>query len=51
MAHIAKLLYDHVRLEENELFPRIEKALDEDKLNAMGRRLTRLHSKGEVCDI
>jgi hemerythrin-like domain-containing protein len=51
MAHLAKLLHDHVRLEENELFPRIEKALDEDKLNAMGRRLTRLHSKGEVCDI
>ncbi len=51
MAHLAKLLHDHVRLEENELFPRIEKALGEDDLNAMGRRLTRLHAKGEVCDI
>ena len=51
MAHLAKLLHDHIRLEENELFPRIEKALSEDDLTAMGRGLTRLHSKGESCDI
>jgi hemerythrin-like domain-containing protein len=51
MAHLARLLHDHVRLEENVLFPRIEKALGEENLNAMGRGLTRLHSKGEVCDI
>ncbi len=51
MAHLAKLLHDHVRLEENEVFPRIEKALGDRGLKEMGRGLTRLHSKGEVCDI
>jgi len=51
MAHLAKLLHDHVRLEENEVFPRIEKALGEESLDAMGQNLTRLHSKNEVCDI
>jgi len=51
MAHLAKLLHDHVRLEENELFPRIEKVLGEENLNAMGRGLTRLHSKTDVCDV
>ena len=51
MARLAKLLHDHVRLEENEVFPRIEKILGEKNLNAMGRGLTRLHAKNEVCDI
>jgi hemerythrin-like domain-containing protein len=51
MAHLAKLLHDHVRLEENEVFPRIEKILGEENLNAMGSGLTRLHSKTDVCDI
>jgi hemerythrin-like domain-containing protein len=51
LAHLGKLLHDHVRLEENEVFPRIEKALGEEQLNAMGRGLTRLHSKGDVCDV
>jgi hemerythrin-like domain-containing protein len=51
MAHLAKLLHDHVRMEENEVFPRIEKVLGEENLNAMGRGLTRLHSKMDVCDI
>ena len=51
IARIGKLLHDHVRLEENEVFPRIEKMLGEKRLNEMGRSLTRLHSKGEICDI
>jgi hemerythrin-like domain-containing protein len=51
LARLGKLLHDHVRLEENEVFPRIEKALGEEQLNAMGRGLTRLHSKGDVCDV
>jgi hemerythrin-like domain-containing protein len=51
IARIGKLLHDHVRLEENILFPRIEKVLGEDGLNSMGRGLTRLHTKGEVCDV
>jgi hemerythrin-like domain-containing protein len=51
LARLGKLLHDHVRLEENEVFPRIEKALGEEQLNAMGRGLTRLHSKNDVCEI
>jgi len=51
LARAAKLLHDHVRFEENDVFPRIERALGEEQLNAMGRGLTRLHSKKEVCDI
>jgi hemerythrin-like domain-containing protein len=51
MGRLAKLLHDHVRLEENEIFPRIEKVLGEKGLNSMGSGLTRLHSKNEICDI
>ena len=51
IARLGKLLHDHVRLEENELFPRIEKALGEEQLNTMGHGLTRLHSKHDVCEI
>jgi hemerythrin-like domain-containing protein len=51
MARLAKLLHDHVRFEENDVFPRIERVLGEENLNAMGRGLTRLHSKTDVCDI
>jgi hemerythrin-like domain-containing protein len=51
IARVGKLLHDHVRLEENVVFPRIEKALGEAQLNAMGGGLTRLHSKGDVCEI
>src|SRR6202051_4138865 len=43
LARLGKLLHDHVRLEENEVFPRIEKALGEEQLNAMGHGLTSLH--------
>jgi hemerythrin-like domain-containing protein len=50
-ARLAKLLHDHVRLEENVIFPRIEKKLGEEQLGAMGRGLTRLHSKDDVCEI
>jgi hemerythrin-like domain-containing protein len=51
MASLAKLLHDHVRLEENVVFPRIEKTLGEVGLNEMGRGLTRLHSKDDPCEI
>jgi hemerythrin-like domain-containing protein len=51
MARLAKLLHDHVRFEENDVFPRIERVLGEENLHAMGRGLTRLHSKTDVCDI
>jgi hemerythrin-like domain-containing protein len=51
MARLAKLFHDHVRFEENEVFPRIERALGEENLDAVGRGLTRLHSKTDVCDV
>jgi hemerythrin-like domain-containing protein len=51
LGRIGKLLHDHVRLEENEVFPRIERVLGEEQLNSMGQRLTRLHSKNDVCDV
>jgi len=51
MARLAKLLHDHVRFEESDVFPRIERVLGEKNLDAVGRELTRLHSKNDVCDI
>jgi hemerythrin-like domain-containing protein len=51
MAHLAQLLHDHVRFEENLLFPRIEKVLGENGLKTMGQGLTRLHSKNDPCEI
>jgi hemerythrin-like domain-containing protein len=51
MRRVGKLLHDHVRLEENEVFPRIEKVLGEEQLNLMGQGLTRLHSKKDVCEV
>jgi hemerythrin-like domain-containing protein len=51
MARLAKLLHDHVRFEENDVFPQIERVLGEENLNAMGRGLTRLHSKNDICEI
>jgi len=51
MARLAKLLHDHVRFEENDVFPRIERALGNENLDTMGRSLTRLHSKTDVCEI
>ena len=51
MARLAKLLHDHVRFEENDVFPRIERVLGDEDLHAMGRGLTRLHSKTDVCDL
>jgi hemerythrin-like domain-containing protein len=51
VAHLAQLLHDHVRMEENEVFPRIEQILGEARLTAMGRGLTRLHKKDDVCEI
>jgi hemerythrin-like domain-containing protein len=51
VARLAQLLHDHVRFEENEIFPRIEKVLGEKNLNAMGRGLSLLHSKDDVCEI
>jgi hemerythrin-like domain-containing protein len=46
---LGQLLHDHVRLEENEIFPRIERALPEVELRCLGVRLTRLHRKKQVA--
>jgi len=40
---LGRMLHDHVRLEEDRIFPRIEKALSEIELNSVGSRVTRLH--------
>ena len=40
---LGSLLHDHVRLEEDRIFPRIERTLSEMELNSVGSRLTRLH--------
>lgn len=45
VAALATALHDHIRYEENEVFPRIERALGDAELQALGQRLTRLHSK------
>jgi hemerythrin-like domain-containing protein len=50
VTELAKTLHDHVRLEENEIFPQIEQMLSENDLRAMGSGLHRLHEKGE-CEI
>jgi hemerythrin-like domain-containing protein len=49
VAKLAQTLYDHVRLEEDKIFPRIEKTLSEDELGSMGKGLHRLHKKGECA--
>ncbi len=50
LAALARALHDHIRFEENEVFPRIEAALGETELLSMGQRLTRLHAK-RSCEI
>ena len=40
---LGQLLHDHVRLEEDKIFPRIERLLQEDELLRLAPHLTRLH--------
>jgi hemerythrin-like domain-containing protein len=40
---LGRMLRDHVRLEEDLIFPRIEKTLSEIEMESVGKRLTRLH--------
>lgn len=42
---LGRRLSEHVRLEEDKVFPRIEKTLSEAEMCAMGKHLTRLHPK------
>jgi len=43
LTRLGRLLHDHVRLEENQVFPRIEAALSEKEMRRLRERLTRLH--------
>lgn len=45
LIELGRMLHDHVRLEEDCIFPRIEKALSEIELNSVGSRLTCLHGE------
>jgi hemerythrin-like domain-containing protein len=51
LIELGRLLHDHVRLEENVIFPRMEKTLSEAELRRVGKLLTRLHRRGEICEI
>lgn len=51
LTELGQLLNDHIRLEENIIFPRLETTLSEHELAELGRALTRLHSKGESCEL
>ena len=42
---LGRRLSEHVRLEEDKVFPRIEKTLSEAEMRALGKHLTRLHPK------
>jgi len=50
LVELGRILTDHVRLEENRIFPKMEKTLSAAELEALGKRLTRLHAKGS-CEI
>ena len=50
LEELARTLHDHVRFEENEVFPRIETALAESDLMALGQRLADLHPKNS-CEV
>jgi len=45
LIELGRMLHDHVRLEEDRIFPRIETALGEAELGSVGARLTRLHGE------
>lgn len=49
VTQLAQTLHDHVRLEENEVFPRIERTLSENEMRVMGKGLHRLHKKGQCA--
>lgn len=42
---LGRVLHDHVRLEEDRIFPRIEKVLSESELSSVGSHLTHLYHK------
>jgi hemerythrin-like domain-containing protein len=50
LIELGGLLHDHVRLEENIIFPKLEKILSEEELQKVGHLLTWLHPKGS-CEL
>lgn len=45
LAALGRRLREHVRLEEDQIFPRLQATLGEEELQALGQRLTRLHRR------
>lgn len=50
LIELGEMLQSHVRLEENIIFPRMEKSLSEEELQKVGHLLTWLHPKGS-CEL
>jgi hemerythrin-like domain-containing protein len=50
LIELGEILHNHVRLEENIIFPRMEKTLSEEELQRVGHLLTWLHPKGS-CEL
>jgi hemerythrin-like domain-containing protein len=50
LKELGELLQIHIRLEENVIFPRIEKILTTEELEQVGHLLTWLHPKGS-CEV
>jgi len=49
LVELGQRLHDHVRFEEEELFPRVEAILGEEGLAALAPQLSQLH--GKSCDL
>jgi hemerythrin-like domain-containing protein len=50
LMELGELLQTHVRLEEDVIFPRLEKTLTEEQLQKLGHLLNWLHPKGS-CEL
>jgi len=50
LTELGEILQNHVRLEENIIFPKMEKILSEEELQRVGHLLTWLHPKGS-CEL
>lgn len=49
LTELGSVLQAHVRLEEDVIFPRMERTLSGAEMERLGKSLTRLHTRGE-CD-
>jgi hemerythrin-like domain-containing protein len=50
LVELGEILQNHVRLEENIIFPRLEKTLSEEELQKVGHLLNWLHPQGS-CEL